>query len=167
MTPDELKPRLLIIDDNPEIHADFRRILCGDRKAASKLEAAERALFGTATGFQTYREFELDSAYQGEEGLARVYHALQEDYPYSIAFVDVRMPPGWDGIEVIPRLWVADPSLHIVLCTAYSDYTWEEIYTKIGSSDRLFILKKPFDRMEVLQLVHTLVERQSPETAKA
>ncbi len=76
-----------------------------------------------------------------------------------MAFVDVRMPPGWDGIEVIPRLWVADPNLPIVLCTAYSDYTWEEIFAKLGNTDHLFILKKPWERIELLQLAHTLAER--------
>jgi DNA-binding LytR/AlgR family response regulator len=69
------------------------------------------------------------------------------------------MPPGLDGIEVTPMLWVADPNLQIVICTAYSDYTWEEMFSKVGTSDRMFILKKPFDRMEVLQMAHTLAEK--------
>jgi DNA-binding NtrC family response regulator len=77
-----------------------------------------------------------------------------------MAFVDVRMPPGWDGIEVTPRLWVADPNLQIVICTAYSDYTWEEIFARVGTSDRMVILKKPFDPVEVLQLAHALTEKR-------
>lgn len=162
----EPKPRILIVDDNPDIHTDFQKILCSKPSSGSKLEEAERALFGTSLTFKKLREFELDSAFQGEQGLARVYHALQEHYPYAMAFVDVRMPPGYDGIELIPRLWIADPGLQIIICTAYSDYSWEEIYSKVGKSDRLFILKKPFDRMEVLQLAHTLSERKFPETKK-
>jgi len=77
-----------------------------------------------------------------------------------MAFLDVRMPPGWDGIEVAPRLWLADPDLQIVICTAYSDYTWEQMFAKLGASDRMFILQKPFDRMEVLQLAHSLTEKR-------
>jgi DNA-binding NtrC family response regulator len=102
----------------------------------------------------------VDSAFQGEQGLARVYHAIHEGRPYSMAFVDVRMPPGLDGIEITPRLWVADPDLQIVICTAYSDYTWEEMFSRLGTSDRMVLLKKPFDSAEVLQLAHALTEKR-------
>jgi CheY-like chemotaxis protein len=154
------KHRILVIDDNPAIHEDFRKILCADRTSTSKLEAQEAELFGTTPPFGAQSEFEIDSAFQGEAGLARVYHAIQEGRPYELAFVDVRMPPGWDGIQVTPKLWVADPSLPVVICTAYSDYTWEEMFARIGTSDRTFILKKPFDREEVLQIAHSLTARK-------
>jgi DNA-binding NtrC family response regulator len=152
--------RILVIDDNPEIHEDFRKILCDERYSSSQLEATEAVLFGESKVLGNQSEFEVDSAHQGEEGLARVYHAIQEGRPYAMAFVDVRMPPGWDGIEVTPKLWIADPDLQIVICTAYSDYSWEEVFAKIGASDRMFILKKPFERVEVLQLAHTLTEKR-------
>jgi CheY-like chemotaxis protein len=153
--------RILVIDDNPDIHEDFRKVLCQERHASSELEAVEKRLFGNPpeSGSQQLR-FQIDSAHQGQAGLARLYHALQEGQPYAMAFVDVRMPPGWNGIEVIPRLWVADPSLPVVICTAYSDYTWEEIFERLGSTDHLFILKKPFDRIELLQMAHTLAKRR-------
>ena len=76
-----------------------------------------------------------------------------------MAFVDVRMPPGWDGIETTLELWKVAPDLQIVICTAYSDYSWEEMLAKIGGSDRLVILKKPFDTIEVLQLANALTEK--------
>jgi len=152
--------RILVIDDNPEIHDDFRKILCGDRNSTSALEAAEATLFGHTNLLGKQYLFEVDSAFQGEPGLARVYHAMQEGYPYEIAFVDVRMPPGWDGIEVTPKLWVADPDLQIVICTAYSDYSWEQMFAKLGTSDRTYVIKKPFDREEILQIVHTLTEKR-------
>jgi DNA-binding NtrC family response regulator len=92
--------------------------------------------------------------------MAKVYHAIQEGRPYEVAFVDVRMPPGWDGIEVTPKLWVADPDLQIVICTAYSDYSWEEMFHRLGTSDRMYFLRKPFERAEVLQLAHSLTEKR-------
>jgi two-component system, NtrC family, sensor kinase len=152
--------RILVIDDNPDIHQDFRKILCEDRSSGSQLEATEAKLFGDDLALGNQSSFEVDSAHQGEEGLARVYHAIQEGRPYAMAFVDVRMPPGWDGIEVTPRLWIADPDLQIVICTAYSDYSWEEMFARLGTSDRMFILKKPFERAEVLQLAHSLTEKR-------
>jgi CheY-like chemotaxis protein len=152
--------RVLVIDDNPAIHEDFQKVLCVERYASSELEAMENSMFGhPAESRNKQRRFRVDSAHQGHVGLAKLYHALQEGQPYAMAFVDVRMPPGWDGIEVIPRLWVADPGLPVVICTAHSDYSWEEIFDKLGHTDHLFILKKPFDRIELLQLAHTLAAR--------
>ena len=59
-----------------------------------------------------------------------------------MAFVDVRMPPGWDGVETTAKIWQKYPDLQVVICTAYSDYSWEEMLKKLGYSDRLVILKK-------------------------
>jgi DNA-binding NarL/FixJ family response regulator len=73
-----------------------------------------------------------------------------------LAFVDGRMPPGWDGIETIRHLWQECPDIQVVLCTAYSDYSWQDIRRVLGESDSLLILKKPFDNVEVLQLSHAL-----------
>ena len=69
------------------------------------------------------------------------------------------MPPGWDGIETIARLWQVDPDLQTVICTAFADYSWDEMIGKLGQSDRLLILKKPFDPIEVQQLASALVEK--------
>ncbi len=135
--------RILVIDDNEAIHQDFRKILNPEAQGAASLAASEAALFGEAPPQR--QGFELDSAYQGEEGLAMVVRALAESRPYALAFVDMRMPPGWDGIETIERLWQVDAQLQIALCTAYSDYSWEALSERLDLSDRLLILKKPFD----------------------
>ena len=76
-----------------------------------------------------------------------------------MAFVDVRMPPGWDGVETTQRIWEIDPDVQIVICTAYSDYSWGEMFEKIGSRDGLLILKKPFDAVEAFQLAQALTEK--------
>ena len=100
--------------------------------------------------------FEVDSAFQGEEGLAKVKEALQKGRPYAVAFIDVRMPPGWDGIETTVRIWEACPDLEVVICTAYSDYSLGEMLTRVRHAEQLVILKKPFDTIEVLQLANAL-----------
>ena len=113
-------------------------------------------LFGEATATSPRFDFVIDSAFQGREGLAMVKQAAEEGNPYSLAFVDVRMPPGWDGVETIGHLWECCPDLQIVVCTAYSDYSWEEMIHKLGHSPNLVVLKKPFDNIEALQLAHAL-----------
>jgi PAS domain S-box-containing protein len=151
-------PRLLIIDDNRAIHADFQKILCPKELSSANLDEAEAMLFGEVPLADSSPAvcFQLDSAYQGKEGLDLVKKAVAQDTRYALAFVDVRMPPGWDGVETTARIWEVDPDLQIVICTAYSDCSWDEMLEKLGRSDRLVILKKPFDSIEVLQLANSL-----------
>jgi PAS domain S-box-containing protein len=154
--------RILLIDDTESIHADFRAVLTGNQTDTTALDAAEAAIFGDApakpdASAKTF--YELDSAYQGEEGLEKVEQALREEHPYQLAFVDMRMPPGWDGLRTIEEIWRVDPNIQIVICTAYSDYSWDKIIGRLGHSDKLLILKKPFDNVEVEQLARSLTRK--------
>lgn len=151
--------RILVIDDNPAIHDDFRKIFASGGTTPSAIDAVEAELFGAAVKAPAAVTFELDSAFQGHEGLAKVQAALAAGRPYAMAFVDVRMPPGWDGIETIAHIWEAQPDLQAVICTAYSDYSFDEIVGKLERADQLVILKKPFDNIEALQLAHALTEK--------
>ncbi len=151
--------RILIIDDNTSIHDDIRKILGATAKEDNALDEQAAALFGGSTTAPTESTFQIDSAFQGQEGLEMVRRAAETGQPYAMAFVDVRMPPGWDGVETISRIWQQYPELQVVICTAYSDYSWEEMIRRVGGTDSLVILKKPFDNIEVLQLAHTLTQK--------
>jgi CheY-like chemotaxis protein len=153
--------RVLVVDDNPTIHEDFRKILSKSLAGDNRVEELESAIFEANDQPEAHEGFEIDSAFQGEEGLGKVQHALEQGGPYSVAFVDMRMPPGWDGVETIARLWEADPDLQIVICTAYSDHSWGEILRQLGNRNNLAVLKKPFDNIEVVQLCETLSQKWS------
>lgn len=118
--------RILLIDDTPSIHEDFRKILMPSVAANPALDDLESALFGAAATPQA-QVFDLHSAYGGEEGLGLLTTAMAEQRPYALAFVDMRMPQGWDGAKTIEALWKVDPDLQVVVCTAYSDYSWEDL----------------------------------------
>jgi two-component system, NtrC family, sensor kinase len=152
--------RILIVDDNPDIHGDFRTILGKKRADLGELDAIERELGMAPDGPPTVAEepWELDSAHQGREALEMVIAAEAAGRPYALAFVDVRMPPGWDGVETVGRLWQVSPALEVVLCTAYSDYSWKEVAEALGGGS-LVVLKKPFETIEVEQLAHTLTDK--------
>jgi len=158
--------RLLIVDDNRAIHDDFRKILLGP-ELDENLQALDSMLFGSAAPEAPRSDppFRLDSAFQGAEALALVQRARQQRAPYSVAFVDMRMPPGWDGLETIERLWAVDPEIQVVVCSAYSDHDWQELTLRLGASDRLLILKKPFEQIEVLQCAHALAAKWRNERA--
>jgi two-component system, cell cycle sensor histidine kinase and response regulator CckA len=152
--------RILLVDDNPAIHQDFRKVLMGAQGQNKELDAAEAVLFEDQPKRKVRAlPFNIDSAFQGREALEKVRTAIAEGQPYALAFVDVRMPPGWDGVETIEQLWKEDPAIQIVVCTAYSDYTWEHMTERLGVSDNLVLLKKPFDNVEVLQISHALTKK--------
>lgn len=153
------RSRLLVVDDAVAIHDDFRKILCPAIAPSEALLASEAALFGSSSPASGPTSFVVDSAYQGEEGVSKVATAVAAQDPYALAFVDMRMPPGLDGIETIRRIWAVDRDVQIVICTAYSDYSWEQTVEQLGQSDSLLILKKPFDNIEVLQLAHALTTK--------
>ena len=158
--------RILVIDDNKSIHEDFRKVLCSRAEEGHHQEVSdlEDELFGDDEsedkGTENFTiDYEVDSAYQGQEALQMIQKAEDEGRPYALAFMDVRMPPGWDGVETISRIWLKFPYIEMVLCTAYSDYTWDEIVTKLGATDKLLFLRKPFDAIAVQQMALTLIKK--------
>jgi two-component system NtrC family sensor kinase len=163
----------LIVDDTVAIHDDIRKILASSSAADAAHDALEEQLLGGTprhTGFEPPR-YRIDSAFQGREGVARVLASIEANDPYAIAIVDVRMPPGWDGVETIARLWEVCPRLQVILCTAYSDYTWHDMFLKLSmyDVDGLLLLKKPFEQIELMQMVNALVHKwqlQSEDRAK-
>ena len=160
MSPNNTTPRILIIDDNPEIHSDFRKVLCRNVSSDNELDELE-ALFGDEPVDPRSRapEIQVDSAHQGQEGIEMVRKALEEGRPYSLAFIDVRMPPGLDGIQTTKKIWELDPEIQVVVCSAYSDYSWQDIIHELTHTSRFLVLKKPFESIEVRQLAATLHQR--------
>ena len=156
--------RILIVDDNESIHYDFRKTLCPVKNKAAEVDLLEMELFGEGGELSDEEGefepvYELDSAFQGEEALEKVRQATADGKPYALLFVDVRMPPGWDGIETIGRIWKEFPYTEVVICTAYSDYSWDEIAEKLGNSDKLLFMTKPFSSIVVKQMALSLVKK--------
>ncbi len=163
MNRTEPSHRILVIDDTPAIHDDFRKILAPAPFArAAEVQSLAQSIFGDLTdALPAGKIFSVDFALQGEDGYALARAAYDAHRPYMVAFVDMRMPPGWDGLETIAQLWKIDPELQVVICTAYSDHNWSSIHAKLGQTTNLLVLKKPFDHVEVFQLAHSLCEKWS------
>ncbi|OGR13414.1 MAG: hypothetical protein A2097_14580 [Desulfobacula sp. GWF2_41_7] len=161
------RKRILIVDDNPSIHEDIKHILLGNKieKEQETLDL-EKDLFGDddekdgpAEAVPDVESYILDDAYQGEEAITMVKLAEQADFPYALIFMDVRMPPGIDGIQTIKQIWDKYPYIEIVICTAFSDYSWDRILQKLGKTDRLLFMKKPFDSVAVKQVALSLTKK--------
>jgi diguanylate cyclase (GGDEF)-like protein len=155
--------RILVIDDNSAIHKDFDKILGGDAQTGEGLTAAERLLFGEAAAPLARPMFQIEYALQGQHGVELATRAAANGRPFAIAFVDMRMPPGWDGLETIERLWAADPAVQVVICSAHSDYDWKDFVARLGHTDKLLVLKKPFEPIEVMQCASALTRKWEHE----
>lgn len=157
------KSQILIVDDNKSIHNDFVKILTPSALDDDELNSLEEDLFGEDIKNNDVKHvelnFELSHAYQGEEAFKMVQKSHQEKKPYELVFMDVRMPPGWNGIETISRIWEEYPDTEVVICTAHADYSHEEIVNELGKSDHLMFIKKPFDSVTVTQMALALTEK--------
>ena len=166
---DPIVHRILAIDDEPSIHEAYRSILCPQQSATKALDDLDEALFGSsapaAKSGPSMLNLVMHSAMQGQDGFDMLKSAIERNEPYSVAIVDMRMPPGWDGVETVKNLWKVDPSLEIIICSAYSDHPWSSIAQELGNPSKLLLLRKPFESAEVWQLVRSLVHKRKSEEA--
>lgn len=161
--------RILIADDNKDIHEDIRYILNSSIVDAEESEETRRLkeeLFGMENaavdrGSVIDVRYRIDDAYQGEEAVRMVRASIEASDPYSLIFMDIRMPPGIDGIETVGQIWEIDPDVSIVICTAYSDYSWDQIVSRFGQNDNLLFIKKPFDNVSLKQIALAMTTKWS------
>jgi CheY-like chemotaxis protein len=150
--------RILVVDDDPAILRVWRRVL-GPKSQHPSLDNLEKKIFGAPPPAPPPDAgFAIDTALQGSEGFQKVVSALAEGRPYTFALVDMRMPPGWDGLETITRMLEKDPQLEVAICSAFSDITREEVAKRVGRSDLLW-LRKPFDLEVARDLARKLGEQ--------
>jgi two-component system NtrC family sensor kinase len=148
--------RVLMVDDNVAIHADFRKVLFANTRAAA-LNDLEQALFGGDDAPRPPELFEASYATSGEEACELVKRALGAGLPLSIAVVDMRMP-GWDGLRTVEELWAIQPELEVALTSAYMDYSWKEVITRLGRPG-LRLIPKPWTSARLLGVLHELRDR--------
>ena len=166
---DKKSAKILIADDNKDIHDDIKYILDSSSDEAEDYQETrllKEELFGKnalSDKFETVVDikYRIDDAYQGEEAVKMVKAAKDSGDPYSLIFMDVRMPPGIDGIETIEQIWKIDSDVGVVICTAYSDYSWDQIIKKLGQNDNLLFLRKPFDNVSLKQVALTMTTKWS------
>jgi len=157
--------RILVLDDDESVHGVYGLMLASAPDFSDSISYEfgsaneEGSILTEVPPTTTYPEFEVDFGFQGREGLEMVEKAELEKRPYAMAFVDMRMPPGWNGIETISQLWRANPNIQIVLCTGYADFTSQDLIRQFGHNNRLLVLKKPFDAAGLRQVAYSLAEK--------
>ncbi len=165
MISNDYNNRILIIGDMPEIHADRRAMTTrnspstepGEPVACTQLETL---LIDRRTQTSDMPNgFQINTAPPDADAAAIVGHAAEEGTPYAMAFIGVPTPPGVESFDTIARMWEADPELQIVVCSAYANRVWAECVEKLGCTDRLLLLRKPFDQAEAWQITLALTQK--------
>ncbi len=100
------------------------------------------------------RDFQVDTAYDGEDGLA-----YAETGVYDLIILDVMMPK-LNGYQVARRLRQKRTSTPILMLTARSELM-DRVEGLNSGAD--YYLTKPFDSRELLACVNALLRRQGTE----
>ena len=153
--------RVLIVDDQEEIHNDFEEMLAPNAARRATDDLARAFVSETDTAFLP--KFQLFHATSGEEACEMVRGAKEAGSPFAMAYIDVRMPPGTDGIETVRRIRKFEHDLEIVIMTAYSDKTLPEIVNDMELLHKLLYIRKPFSREEIQQITLSLVGKWNIE----
>ncbi|MBT3235786.1 MAG: response regulator [Bdellovibrionales bacterium] len=144
--------RILIIDDDEGICDSYRSILAPSESTTMELET----LFGKEeeSGLTQEIYFDLTVANQGQQGYQLVKEAIEQESAFCVAFIDMRMPPGWDGLETAKAIRKLDPNIYIVIVTAYADKSADELHQALKRD--VLLLRKPFLSEEIYQLARNL-----------
>ena len=162
--------RVIVIDPNRDVRQSFMESLTGQKKRKQKQItdslktdlASENETTGTDETTMLHQhehDFELTFACEGRQGVEKIRQAYENNTPFKLAFVAVRMPSGWDGLETIEQIWQIDPRMQIVISAPRSDRIYDKIAERFGHKDNLMILKTPFDHEELRQMAGALTEK--------
>ena len=165
--PRDANNRVLIVDDQQEIHSDFADMLL-QPEIESKADAEYAAAFlGSDTGERPLPRFELLHARSGLEACSVIRSTREAGRPVAVAFVDIRMPPGMDGIETVRRVREFDRDVEIVIMTACADRSLSNSVRSLDLPHKLLYVRKPFIREEIQQMTLSLVGKWNVEQALA
>ena len=155
--------RVLIVDDQAEIHEDFREILSADAEGLSTDELAAAFIDEEPEREVEFPRFELLHAATGKEALETIRKARESGRPIALAYMDIRMPPGMDGVETIRRIREFERDIEVVVMTAYTDMPLSKILLDMDLLHKLLYVRKPFSREVIQQLTLSLVAKWNVE----
>ena len=155
---------MLVVDDQQEIHDDFKEILLLPHRGAEQDDDLSSAFLKENNEDRSFLPaFELLHARSGEDACARIAAGNERSCPIAVAFIDIRMPPGIDGVETVRRIREFDRNIEIVIMTAYAEQPLSEIVKDMELLDKLLYIRKPFAREEIQQIALSLVTKWNVE----
>jgi len=151
--------RILAVDDEDAILEQYHRVLAASKEMSrdqNEFSSLESRLFCTQTSKSPMTDFDLTSCCQGDQAVEKVDQAIRQQNPFAVVFLDMRMPPGPDGLWTAEQIRRIDKNIQIVIVTAFSDVDPLEITERIGPLDKLLYVQKPFHPQEMRQFAISL-----------
>jgi len=161
--------RVLVVDDEEALIDDYRHILLSSssRQRSEEFADLERDLFGAVAEDEEFPAVDLVTARQGQEAVNAVAGSLEQGNPISIAFIDLRLPPGINGLATAAKIRELNPTIQIVIVSAYSDLKISDLGKSVPPADRIFFIQKPFHAVEIQQFVIALSAKWKLDTLVA
>ncbi|MEK7400506.1 MAG: sigma 54-interacting transcriptional regulator [Candidatus Poribacteria bacterium] len=153
----EWNNRILVVDDKENIHQDFEETLNPDIHKVITDDLVKA--FGSTTDESFLPDIKILHARSGKEAFDQVRQSLEKNEPIAVAYIDMRMPPGWDGAETMRKVRQIDKNIEIVIMTAHTDKPLSEIVKDMDLLDKLLYIRKPFAREEIQQMTISLIEK--------
>ncbi|MHC4927667.1 MAG: sensor histidine kinase, partial [Planctomycetota bacterium] len=154
----ELNRRILLVDDETKILEELQKVLAPNETTCKEISELESRLFGSAPK-STIKAYDVHCCQQGDEALEAIQQAVDSDEPFAVAFLDIRMPPGPDGVWTAEQIRKIDPNVQIVMMTGYSDFDIAEIAHRVPPEDKLLYLQKPIHAQEIQQFALALTAK--------
>lgn len=143
--------KILVVDDDERQRLAYRNLFSqGHHAILSELESFFQQDTSETLGDKLEESFLVVEASQGQEAIELVQEAYENDTPISVAFIDMRMPPGMNGLEAAEKIRAIDPRVYIVFVTAYSDVDLAQITHRIY--ENVLFIRKPFQSEEIEQI---------------
>ena len=156
----ELNKRILLVDDEPKILEELQKVLMPAETTGKELKELQGRLFGESASARAAKTtYDVHCCRQGDEALEAVQQSLERNEPFAVAFLDVRMPPGPDGVRTAEQIRQIDPNLQIVMMTGYSDFDISEIAKRVPPEDKLLYIEKPIHTQEIRQFALALTAK--------
>ena len=156
----ELNRRILMVDDEPRILEELQKVLAPSQSGNTELSELENRLFNKSeTKRKSVTVYDVCCCHQGDEAIDKVRDTLAKEEPFAVAFIDIRMPPGPDGVTTAEEIRKLDPNIQIVMMTGYSDFDISEIAHRVPPEDKLLYMQKPIHSQEIRQFALALTAK--------
>lgn len=152
--------RVLIADDDEHVLECYREAF-GESEPTDHVQAVDALaaeLFDPETDIEDDRKFEVVACNQGDDAISLATEAADEGYPFDVVILDVRMPPGIDGVEAGSQIRKLDPDVEIVFVTGFSDVPREELERRVPPPMKLHYFNKPLSFMQLAKDVASMVK---------
>ncbi len=156
----ELNNRILLVDDEPRILDELGKVLSpAERNNAELNELGNRLFNNSKTNRRKAASYNVCCCRQGDEAVDKVQESMEKNEPFAVAFIDIRMPPGPDGVSTAEEIRKLDPNIQIVMMTGFSDFDISEISHRIPPEDKLLYMQKPIHSQEIRQFALALTAK--------